>query len=194
VAVETCGHYLHLTKNSFSDSRGKVNPPLREREDVEGLWGYLSSGGVDFLGSDHCSFKMEVKGQGVWTARPGLPGVGMTVPILLTEGIAKGRLSLPRLAEVTSYNTARTYGLFPRKGILRVGADADLMVLDLKKKVRVTAKRLNSHADYSPYEGFESRGWPAVTIAGGEVVQENLVLTETARWGRYLRRFPADAS
>ncbi|MDP6087147.1 MAG: amidohydrolase family protein, partial [Nitrospinota bacterium] len=86
--------------------------------------------------------------------------------------------------------TARTYGLFPRKGILRVGADADLMVLDLNKKVRVTAKMLNSHADYSPYEGFVSRGWPVVTIAGGEIVQEGGKLRKTKRRGRYLRRFP----
>lgn len=190
VAVETCGHYLCLTKDRFADARGKVNPPLREREDVEGLWEALSAGGIDFVGSDHCDFLLEVKGLDVWTARPGLPGVGMTMPILLTEGVAKGRLSLPRLAEVTSYNTARTYGLYPRKGLVRVGADADLVVLDLEKEVRVTAKRLNSHADYSPYEGFVSRGWPVITVAGGEVVQEDGVICETARRGRYLTRFP----
>ena len=192
VTLETCGHYLHLTKNSLSGARGKVNPPLREREDVEGLWEAVSAGKVDFLGSDHCSFKLDVKGSDIWTARPGLPGVGVTVPILLTEGVAKGRLSLPGLARVTSYNTARTYGLFPRKGILRVGADADLMVLDLNKKVRVTAKMLNSHADYSPYEEFVSRGWPVVTIAGGEIIQEGGELRKTKRRGRYLRRFPGD--
>ncbi|MFQ5913012.1 MAG: dihydroorotase family protein [Nitrospinota bacterium] len=190
VAVETCGHYLYLTKDRLPDSRAKVNPPLREQQDVEGLWEALASGAIDFMGSDHCSFELGVKGTDVWTARPGLPGVGMTVPILLTEGVAKGRLSLPRLAEVTSYNTARTYGLFPHKGILRVGADADLMVLDLEKEVRVTARMLNSHADYSPYEGFVSRGWPVLTVAGGEVIQEDGTLCETARRGRYLTRFP----
>ncbi len=190
VAVETCGHYLVLTKDSLGDVRGKVNPPLREKEDVEGLWGYLSAGSVDFLGSDHCSYTRESKGEGIWTARPGLPGVGLTVPILLTEGVAKGRLPLPRFAEVTSRNTARTYGLAPAKGILRVGADADLMVLDLERRVRVTADRLNSHADYSPYEGFLSQGWPVYTVAGGEVVQEDGVVQPTTRRGRYLRRYP----
>ncbi|MEE8109584.1 MAG: amidohydrolase family protein [bacterium] len=190
VALETCGHYLYLTKDRFSDARGKVNPPLRERADMEQLWDGLSSGVIDFLGSDHCSYTLEVKGSDIWTARPGLPGIGMTLPILLTEGVAKGRLSLPRLTEVTAYNTARTYGLFPRKGLLRIGADADLVVIDLKKRVKVSAKRLSSHADYSPDEGFVSRGWPIVTIAGGEIIQENGVIGDPPRRGRYLRRFP----
>ena len=194
VAVETCGHYLCLTKDRLAGSDGKVNPPLREQRDIRELWKGLASGSVDFLGSDHCSFKMEVKGHDLWTARPGLPGVGMTVPILLTEGIAKGRLSLPRMAEVTSYNTARTYGLYPRKGIIRQGSDADLMVLDLKRRVRVSTGMLNSHADYTPYEGFVSRGWPVITIAGGEVIQENGRVTETDHRGRYLRRFSKRAA
>jgi dihydroorotase (multifunctional complex type) len=187
VVVETCGHYLALTKNSLEGARGKVNPPLREQKDVDGLWGHLTSGAIDFMGSDHCCFKLEVKGEEVWSARPGLPGVGMTVPI---EGVAKGRLSLPRLAEVTSYNAAQTFGLFPRKGLLQIGADADLMVLDLEKEVRVTAGMLNSHADYSPYEGFVSRGWPVVTIAGGEIVQIDGVIQKTERRGKYLKRRP----
>jgi dihydroorotase-like cyclic amidohydrolase len=188
VAVETCGHYLLLTKHSLPDVRAKVNPPLREREDVDGLWDGLASGSVDFLGSDHCSYTRASKGEGIWEARPGLPGVGVTVGILLTEGVAKGRLSLPRLAEVTAWNTARTYGLSPRKGALRIGADADLMVLDLERSVRITAGGLHSHADYSPYEGYVSRGWPVATIVGGEIVQEDGIPLPAGRRGRDLRR------
>ena len=189
VTVETCGHYLHLTKDRLTGTLGKVNPPLRERSDIRKLWEGLASGAVDFLGSDHCSYKMDVKGYDVWTARPGLPGIGMTVPILLTEGVAKNRRSLPRMAEVTSYNTARNYGLFPRKGIIRQGSDADLMVIDLEKRVQVSTTMLNSHADYTPYEGFVSHGWPTLTIAGGEVIQENGQVLKTEHRGKYLRRF-----
>lgn len=188
VAVETCGHYLLLTKHSLQDVRAKVNPPLRETQDVDGLWDALASGAVDLVGSDHCSYTWASKGQGIWEARPGLPGVGVTVGILLTQGVAKGRLGLPRLAEVTSRNTARTYGLFPSKGELRVGADADLMVLDLERSVRITPQGLNSHADYTPYEGYVTRGWPVATVVGGEVVQEDGLPVPTDRRGRYLRR------
>jgi dihydropyrimidinase len=188
VTVETCGHYLLLTKGSLGDVREKVNPPLREREDVEGLWSHLASGAVDFLGSDHCSYTRASKGAAIWDARPGIPGIGATVPILLTEGIAAGRLTLPRLAEVTSRSTARTYGLYPRKGVLRVGADADLMVVDLDRRACITAEGLNSHADYSPYEGYVTRGWPVVTIAGGEVLQQDGAFSPPGRQGRYLRR------
>jgi len=193
VAVETCGHYLLLAKGSLGDVREKVNPPLREASDIDGLWRYLASGSVDFLGSDHCCYTRESKGGGIWDARPGLPGVGATVPILLTEGIAKGRLSLQRLAEVTSLNAAQTYGLSPRKGALRVGADADLMIVDPDARVRITAERMHSHADYSPYEGFVTQGWPVIAIVGGEVIREGGAFASTARRGKYLRRLQGAA-
>jgi D-hydantoinase len=188
VVLETCAHYLSLTKDLFLDSRGKVNPPLRERGDVEGLWGGLAAGDVDFIGSDHCPFKLSVKGEGVWTARPGLPGVATTLPVLLTEGVAKGRLTLEQLCRVGSLNAAKTFGLYPQKGVVAPGADADLVVVDPERKVKVTAKILNSNADYTPYEGFESQGWPVMTVVGGEVVQEEGESLPVSRRGRYLVR------
>lgn len=187
VYVETCPHYLTHTRDSEVGLLGKVNPPLREDEDRDALWLAMGSGDVDTVGTDHCGLRMEDKGPDVWTATPGFPGMATMLPVLL-EGVRQGRLSLLQVAMLTSYNAARIFGLYPRKGTLLPGSDADLTIVDPDRTDRVTAQRLQSRSDFSLYEGWELTGWPVLTMVRGQVAMENGRVLVEPGYGRYLRR------
>ena len=189
VATETCPHYLLFDKDTDRGVMGKVNPPLRSVEHVEALWQRLVDGTVDVLGSDHCPFTKAVKGTDLWSARAGITaGSAMILPVLLTEGMQRGRLGIQRVVELTSANAARLFGLYPRKGALEVGSDADLVIVDLDREVKVDLRTLNSVVDFSPYEGWVARGWADTTIAGGQVVYEKGEVVAERPRGRYLAR------
>jgi dihydropyrimidinase len=191
VSVETCPHYLVFDKDRDRGVAGKVNPPLRSRDHVEALWERLADGTVDVLGSDHCPFTRAAKGTDLWAARAGIPaGSAMILPVLLTEGVHRRGLSLERVVELTSTNAARLFGLYPRKGALEIGADADLVLVDLDREVKVELRGLHTVADFSPWEGYLARGWPDLVIKGGEVVAEKgEIVAERAR-GRVLNAAP----
>jgi dihydropyrimidinase len=187
VATETCPHYLLFDKDTDRGVMGKVNPPLRSVEHVEALWQRLVDGTVDVLGSDHCPFTKAVKGTDIWSARAGITaGSAMILPVLLSEGVRRGRLTIQRVVELTSANAARLFGLYPRKGALEVGSDADLVIVDLDREVKVDLRTLNSVVDFSPYEGWVARGWADTTIAGGQVVYEKGEVVAERPRGRYL--------
>jgi dihydroorotase-like cyclic amidohydrolase len=189
VTTETCPHYLALDKDTDRGVQGKVNPPLRSRPHVEALWQRLTDGTIDVLGSDHCPFTRAVKGADLWTARAGITGgSAMILPVLLTEGLRRGRLSLPQIVALTSSNAARLFGLYPRKGTLDVGSDADLVIVDPDREVKVDLATLNSVVDFSPYEGYLAHGWAATTVAGGQVVYDGGEIVAARRRGRYLPR------
>jgi len=189
VATETCPHYLALDKDTDRGVQGKVNPPLRSRPHVEALWQRLTDGTIDVLGSDHCPYTRSVKGTDLWTARAGITGgSAMILPVLLTEGLRRGRLSLQQIVALTSYNAARLFGLYPRKGALDVGSDADLVIVEPDREVKVDLATLNSVVDFSPYEGYLAHGWAATTVAGGEVVYDGGEIVTGRRRGRYLPR------
>ena len=187
VATETCPHYLLFDKDTDRGVMGKVNPPLRSVEHVEALWQRLADGTVDVLGSDHCPFTKAVKGTDLWSARAGITGgSAMILPVLLTGGVNRQRLTIERLVALTSTNAARLFGLYPKKGALEVGSDADLVIVDLDREAKVDLPTLHSVVDFTPYEGYVARGWAATTIAGGQVVYDGgEVVAERAR-GRYL--------
>src|SRR5262245_51808233 len=189
VATETCPHYLAFDKDTDRGVGGKVNPPLRGAPHVEALWQRLTDGTIDVMGSDHCPFTRAVKGSELWSARAGITGgSAMILPVLLTEGVRRRRLSLQQLVALTSANAARLFGLYPRKGALEVGSDADLVIVDLDRDVKVDVAALHSAVDFSPYEGYAAQGWAATTVAGGQVVyHDGEVVAERAR-GRYLPR------
>ena len=172
--METCPQYLVLDMDMPLGTWGKVNPPLRTKLDQDLLWAGLADGTIDWMGSDHCDYDLATRDGTIWDVGPGLPtGTTMILPVLLSEGVNKGRLTLERVVELTSARFAKLMGASPRKGALEVGSDGDLVLIDLDKKVRVDVGMLNSYADYSPYEGLELRGWPRMTIAGGEVLYED---------------------
>jgi dihydroorotase (multifunctional complex type) len=191
---ETCPHYLSLTKYvKFEPSAlGKVNPPLREDSDVSALWTLLAEGSIDVIGSDHCPFTLKVKSEDLWRARPGIPGIGLLLPVLLSEGVNKGKITIEDVSRITSFQPSKLFGLYPRKGAIEEESDADLVVVDLEKKVKVTHSLLQGISDYSPYEGCILKGWPIITIVRGRPVIRNGQLVDTLRDGKFLKREKVD--
>ena len=197
LAVETRPLYLYLTKERFAEPDGAKyvgQPPLRRADDVVALWRGLANGEVDTVCTDHAPWRYAdkvVSGMDVTTIRPGVADLDTLLPMLYSEGVAKGRISLHRFVAATATNAAKLFGLYPRKGTIAVGADADLAIWDpaLTKPVRATDFQTN--ADYSPYEGWEVTGWPVITISRGEVVYDNGRVTGSRGRGTVLRRGPA---
>jgi dihydropyrimidinase len=187
--IETCPHYLTHTCD-FLNVTGKVVPPLRTKIDVQSMWFALMNGIVDTVGSDHVANQLSVKkGQGdIWSAGAGFPGIATMLPVMLSEGVNAGRISLQRVAEVTSYNAARIFGLYPKKGTIEIGSDADVTIIDLDLLQKVTPEILQSYSDYSIYDGWELRGWPLFTIVRGRVIMENgQVDKATCGFGEFVR-------
>jgi dihydropyrimidinase len=186
--VETCPHYLTHTSD-FPDLTGKVVPPLRTKIDVQSMWYALRNGIIDTVGSDHVANRLSVKkGQGdLWTSTAGFPGIATLLPVLLSKGVNENRISLERVTEVTSYNAARIFGLYPKKGTIGIGSDADLTIVDLDLVRRVTPEVLQSYSDYSIYDDWEFQGWPVLTMVRGRVIMENSqVENTTCGFGEFL--------
>ena len=174
IFVETAAHYLTLSKfiKPLKGTMGKVNPPLRTSKDNKQLWIGIQNGTIDTIGSDHAPYTLKSKGDDIWTASPGLPGIAMTLPILLSEGVNKKRISLEQISLVCSLNPAKIFGLYPQKGMIDVGFDADLVIIDLDKEVIIKPDILNSISDYTLYDGYKNKGWPLITIVSGKVLNE----------------------
>jgi len=190
LTVETCPHYLTLTKDIDGDPRlAKVNPSLKDKEDVERLWWGIQHGLIDTLGTDHCALTKDLKNKtgDLWHCVPGFPGVATLLPVMLSEGVNKGRISLEKMVEVCSYNTAKTFALYPKKGAVKVGSDADLVIVDLDKRVKVTPEILKSSSDYTLYDGWEFRGWPSLTMVRGTVVMEEGEIVGKPGTGEYIQ-------
>jgi dihydropyrimidinase len=152
--TETCSQYLTLTTDSDCGTYGKVNPPVRHTEDVEALWEGVRTGAVDTVGSDHNARHKTAKEKDIWTAAAGFPGTGLVLPTTIGLGLRRG-IDLERLVDATSTRAAQLFGLFPRKGTIRVGSDADLAIVDLNATTTVRAETQYSAAEYSPWEGTE---------------------------------------
>jgi dihydropyrimidinase len=170
---ETTTHYLAATADEADDAF-KVNPPVRYAEDQDTLWERLADGTISCVGTDHCCNLAEDKfGDTFRESLLGFPGSATMLPIVLSEGVNEGRLSLSRAVEVASTNTAKAWNLYPKKGVVRVGSDADLVVVDMDETKTVDADLLQGGADYTPYEGMELTGWPTHTVVRGEVAFED---------------------
>lgn len=188
VYVETCPHYLHLTRESQAGVIAKVNPALRSAADVEALWDGVRDGAVTTIGSDHVPRKRDTK-QELWSSTNGFPGTATILPVMIHSGYHARGVPIERLAAVMSSNAARIYNV-PRKGSLTVGYDADIVVVDPDLERVVDPVRIASHADYSPFEGETLRGWPTMTLSRGRIIVEDGVLTAEAGHsaGRYIPR------
>ncbi|MDR9432206.1 MAG: amidohydrolase family protein, partial [Natronomonas sp.] len=169
---ETCTHYLCLTTEEC-DERHNVNPPVRSPEDQETLWKRVADGTISCIGTDHCANTTDTKiGDDVPDSAPGFPSSPTMLPLMISEGVHQNRISLERLVEVTSTNAAKAFNLYPKKGTIRVGSDADLVVVDLDETKTVTPKLLQGAADYTPYEGREVTGWPTQTVVRGHLAYD----------------------
>src|SRR4029434_2049011 len=185
-------HYLVLHKDAW-----KINVPLRDRSTHEALWQALASGAIDCIGSDHVAHtrtRESMETGNVWTTISGFPSrVEGMVPMMLSEGVNKGRISIERLAQVASENPARIFGLYPRKGAIVPGADADLIVVDLKRRAKITKELLHTITPWSIYEGWDVTGCAAMTLCRVNVVMEwpeseaRAKVTDTSV-GQYIKR------
>jgi dihydropyrimidinase len=188
ITGETCTHYLCLTTEEC-DERHNVNPPVRSKADQETLWRRVADGTISCIGTDHCANLAEDKiGQDVVDSLPGFPSTATMLPLVLSEGVNENRISLERAVEVTSTNTAKAFDLYPKKGTIRVGSDADLAVVDLDETKTVTPELLRSAADYSPYEGRAVTGWPTHTVVKGELAYEHGDVVGTSGHGTHVDR------
>lgn len=190
--LETCPQYLALDHGLPSIQRlGKVKPPIRAPEDREALWRGVLGGGIDTIGTDHCTLMLRARkeGQGdIWTQQNGFTGTETMLPILLSEGVHRRGLSWERLVEVTSSNAARIHRI-PGKGSLRPGSDADLVLVDPHRETTLSADRLHSACDFTLFEGWKVTGMPVTTVRAGSVVMEDGEL-RTPPAGRVLRTPP----
>ncbi len=201
IAGETCPQYLMLTADdldaeALEGAKYVCSPPPRDRESQEACWEGVEQGVFDLFSSDHCPFrfddpqgKLNEKGKRSFRWIPnGIPGVGTRLPILFSEGVMKGRIDLNRFVAITSTNHAKLYGLYPRKGAIAIGSDADIILWDPDRQVTLTNDMLQHGADYTPYEGLPIRGWPVRTLLRGKTIVQDGRLSEEASSGMYLDR------
>jgi dihydropyrimidinase len=199
IYAETCPQYLvltadHLEAPGIEGAKFICSPPPRDAESQRAVRNGLASGVFHTFSSDHSPFRFDDPAgkQRHGAAAPfakvpnGVPGIETRLPILLSEGVHGGRIDLGRFVALTATNPARMYGLYPRKGTIAVGADADIVIWDQDRVVTIRNEMLHHDCDYTPYEGMEVRGWPATVLSRGEVVvDEGKLLAEPGR-GQFL--------
>ena len=188
IHVETCAHYLSLNKECGIGTLGKVNPPLRSKSDIDALWEGVRQGEIGTIGSDHVARKRATKGNDIWTASAGFPGLAQVLPVLLEEGYFKRAVPLETLAAATSRNVAQLYSL-PNKGKILPGFDADFAIVDPSGETVVDHADYPSHSDYSAYQGQRFRGAITHTILRGQIlVEDGALAPNLAGLGQYLNR------
>ncbi len=194
VYVETRPLYLYLTRQRFEEEDGAKYagaPPLREQSDVDAMWAALAIGNIDTLATDHAPWLLAEKLDpelDVTNLRQGVADLETSLPMLYSTGVLGGRISLEQFVAVTSTNPAKLFGLYPQKGTLGVGSDADLVVWDDQACRTIDGAAMHSRSDYSPYDGMQVTGWPKYTISRGEVVAEGAEVIGKPGRGRLVRR------
>lgn len=194
--VETRPMYLHLTEERLARPDAPLyigQPPLRPAADVEGLWRGVADGSIDVLATDHAPWRREQKLDptlSIARLRPGVSNLQFMLPMYFSEGVGKRGLPLERFVATTSANVARIFGLYPRKGAIRPGSDADVVIWDPNRRGTIRAQDDHSNADYSVYEGWAVTGWPATVVRRGEIVCEDGRVTAPPGSGRLIPRRP----
>ena len=196
---ETCPQYLfltgdHIAQPGWEGAKYLCAPPPRDTENQELLWRALAGGVFQVLSSDHCAFLFEgATGKQVAggkphfrTVPPGVHGIEARLPLMFSEGVGKGRIDLNTFVAVTATNAAKIYGLYPRKGTIAVGADADIAIWDPDKEVTISVDMLHEKLDFTPYEGFEVKGWPVAVISRGEVIVRDGTVSAAPGRGEFL--------
>lgn len=178
VSTEATPHHL-LFESEDLEKQGpylKCNPPIRTAKNREALWRGLRKGTIDMISTDHYPLPKSEKEIGwgdIWKAGAGMPGVETRIPLLLTYGVKADEISMKTFLKVIAENPARRLNLYPKKGTISVGSDADLTVVDLNEKTEINAEELHTKCDYTPFEGWEVVGVPILTLVRGKIVMEN---------------------
>lgn len=194
VLAETCIQYLLLDASLYERKDGAkwvMSPPLREKKDQAALWGAIDQGTVQVVATDHCPFTMEQKAMGKddFSKIPnGHPAIEHRMELLFSEGVNKKRITLNKFVEVTATNPAKIFGMFPRKGTIGIGSDADMILLDPNEKHVLSAKTHHMNTDYSGYEGMELTGKVKTTILRGQVAVHNGQVKIKKGYGSFVKR------
>ena len=193
--VETCIQYLildaSLYEQNFEGAKWVMSPPLREKKDQETLWAGLNQGMVQVVATDHCPFMWEQKlmGKDDFSKIPnGHPAIENRMELLFSEGVNKGRITLNKYVEVASTNAAKIFGMFPKKGTIAVGSDADILIFDANEKHTLSAKTHHMNVDYSGYEGWEVKGKVKTVLLRGQVVIDNNECKVQKGYGQFVKR------
>jgi dihydropyrimidinase len=196
VWAETCPQYLLLTDTVFKKKDGHLYascPQIKKQHDQDRLWKGLKGGEIGILATDTCTFTKEQKDlwKGDFTQIPyGLPGMETLVPTMYTAAVGEKAISLNRFVALTSTNPAKLFGLYPKKGTIAVGSDADIVIFDPNKKVIIDYNKLATNCDWSPYQGMKLTGYPEVTISRGEIIAKNGKYIGNVGRGRFVPRNP----
>jgi dihydropyrimidinase len=191
LTAETCPQYLLLTKNAYLSPNSRLysaSPALRTTGDAEALWSGLRNKTLDLVATDHCPFTNQQKAwKGSFLDLPyGLPGVETLLPLIYSEGVVQGRLALTDLPSLLSQTPARVNGIYPRKGTLSIGSDADIVILDPEKEWTIRAKDLHMNTDFSPYEGRSVKGKVHTTISRGSIIYSDEKFVGQAGRGQFV--------
>lgn len=201
---ETCPQYLFLTADDLDRPGAEgakfcCSPPLRDRQTQTDLWRHLNAGSLQLYSSDHAPYRFDKSGKLSAGNNPpfnrianGLPGIELRAPLLFSEGVQKGRISLQQFVALTSTNAAQLFGMGDCKGAIAIGYDADIAIWDPDKITAVTASGIHDNMDYTPFEGLELRGWPVTVLNRGQVIVDGGELKASAGDGRFMARKPFD--
>ena len=195
VYAETCIQYLildaSLYQKDFDGAKWVMSPPLREPKDQSALWAGINQGTVQVVATDHCPFKWDQKrfGEKDFSAIPnGHPAIEHRMELLYSEGVHKNRISLNKFVELTSTNAAKIFGMYPKKGTLAIGSDADILIFDPTEKHNLSAKTHHMNVDYSAYEGWEVTGKCKTTILRGQVATDKGNVKIKKGYGQFIKR------
>lgn len=197
IIIETCPHFLLLDDSVYDQPLEQackcvVTPPMRKAEDREALWQGIISGDISLVSSDHCAFPYDEKiklGQESFATIPhGAPGIEARLPVVFSEGVSKGRITLEKFVEVVSANPARIAGMYPQKGTISVGSDADITVIDPEKEVTLSVAQMHSNCDFSPYDGVQVKGYPVATISRSTFIYKDGAVMNVRGHGQLVKR------
>lgn len=203
---ETCPQYLFLNANDLDlpgaeGAKFCCSPPPRDAADQEAIWAGIGNGTFQIVSSDHAPYRFDETGKLAKGPNPsfkdiasGMPGIEVRLPLLFSEGVGKGRIDLHRFVDLSATAAARLYGLFPRKGTICVGADADIAIWDPEREVTITYDMLHDNVGYTPYEGCKVTGWPVMVLSRGRVVIEDGNLKVERGSGTFLACAAPDAA
>lgn len=179
IVVETCDHFIALDESVYDQPLEEackyvVTPPIRGKEHIDAVWNGLINGDIDLVSSDHCAFpyadKVRLGRENFSTIPHGAPAIETRLPIVFSEGVSKGRISASRFVQLVSANPAKIAGVYPNKGTIAVGSDADICLIDPEKEVTISGNMLHTKCDFCPYEGIKVKGYPVMTMSRGDVI------------------------
>lgn len=197
VYAETCPQYLFLNEERYDEPEGNglkyiMSPPLRSEENSEALWEGIKEGYLDVIATDHCPFDFTKKlqmGKDDFTKCPGgIPGIELRVPLMFSEGVMKERISLNRFVEITATAPSKIMGLYPKKGVIKEGSDADIIIMNPDIQYEVSHEILHENVDFTPYEGMNLKGWPELTMVRGKTIVKEGKFYGKKGFGQFVRR------